>query len=69
VQAVDPVAGACVSLAQHHWGDGRAKSARNTGSQVARLYTTDDCTGTAYQIVPGGTYSTINFSSKSIYVY
>ncbi len=69
VQATDATAGTCVNLAAHGWGSGRSKSARNTGNQVARLYSTQDCTGTAYQIVPGGTYSSIDFGSNSIFVY
>ncbi|TDC82872.1 aspartate aminotransferase family protein [Micromonospora sp. KC606] len=52
--------GTCVDLAAHGWGNGRAKSARNTASQPARLYTTTNCTGTSYQIMPGGTYGSIS---------
>lgn len=69
VQATDPAVGACVDLAAHGWGAGRAHSGRNTGNQVARLYSTRDCTGSAYQIAPGGTYGSIDFGSNSIYVY
>jgi hypothetical protein len=69
VQAADPAAGACVDLAAHGWGAGRTHSARNTGNQVARLYPTRNCTGSAYQLVPAGTYGSVDFGSNSIYVY
>ncbi|MEV6596767.1 peptidase inhibitor family I36 protein [Actinoplanes sp. NPDC051346] len=69
VQAADPATGICVNLTSHGWGDGRGKSARNTGNQIARLYRTPDCTSTPYQLMPGGSYSTIDFASNSIFVY
>jgi hypothetical protein len=69
VQALDPSVGACVNLASHGWGNGRAKSAKNTANQVARLYTNTNCTGSSYQLIPGGGYTPINFASNSVYVY
>jgi hypothetical protein len=69
VQASNPNTGTCVNLAAHGWGAGRAHSGRNTGSQVARLYSTQNCTGSSYQVMPGGTYGSIAFGSSSIYVY
>ncbi|GIJ78800.1 Peptidase inhibitor family I36 [Micromonospora phaseoli] len=69
VQAIDPSVGACVNLAASGWGSGRAKSARNTASQPARLYTTTDCTGTPYAIMPGGAYGSISFNSNSVFVH
>lgn len=69
VQAANPATGTCVDLAAHGWGNGRAKSAKNTANQVARLYTSTTCTGSAYQIIPGGTYTSISFASNSVYVY
>ena len=69
VQASKPASGTCVDLAAHGWGAGLGKSARNTGSQKARLYGTQNCTGSWYMIVPGGSYESIDFASNSIYVY
>ena len=69
VQAANPAVGTCVDLAGHGWGAGRAHSARNTGNQVARLYQAQNCTGSSYSLVPGGTYGSIDFGSNSIYVY
>ena len=69
VSAWNPSVGTCVDLAAHGWPNGRAKSAINTGSQTARLYTTTNCTGTAFQIFPRGPYPSINFSSNSVYVF
>jgi hypothetical protein len=61
--------GTCVDLQAHGWGAGRTESARNTGSRVARLYGTTDCSGAFVQIVPGGTYGSIDYASNSVYVY
>jgi hypothetical protein len=69
VQALNPSTGTCVNLAAHGWGNGRSRSARNTGNQIARLYTTQNCTGTFYQLIPQGGYGSISFASNSIYVY
>lgn len=69
VQASNPSTGTCINLASHGWGSGRTKSARNNGTQVARLYTSSSCTGTPYQLIPQGGYGTITFDSNSIYVY
>jgi hypothetical protein len=69
VQASNPSTGTCVNLASHGWGNGRTKSGLNTGNQVARLYTSTNCTGTPYQLIPQGGYGTISFNSNSIYVY
>lgn len=68
-QASNPTTGTCVNLAQHGWGNGRPKSGRNNGTQVARLYTSTNCTGTPYQLIPQGGYGTISFNSNSIYLY
>ena len=69
VAAADPAAGTCVDLAEHQWGDGRARSARNTGSQAAQLYPTTDCTGTPYEILPGHSYRRLRFASNSVFVH
>jgi hypothetical protein len=69
VQANDPVAGTCVNLVSHGWGSGRTRSAKNTGTQVARLYQSQSCTGDWYQLIPGGNYTPVNFASNSIYVF
>ncbi|WP_405431247.1 peptidase inhibitor family I36 protein [Micromonospora sp. NBC_00617] len=68
-QAADPTIGTCVSLAAHGWGNGRAESARNTANQPARLYTSTNCTGSYYQIMPAGSYGSISYNSNSVYVY
>lgn len=69
VQSSNPSTGTCVDLAAHGWGNGRVKSARNTGTQVAKLYSGSDCTGSWYQLIPQGGYDSIDFNSNSIYVY
>ena len=69
VSALNPSTGTCVDLAAHGWPNGRAHSGKNTGTQAARLYTTTNCTGSYYQIIPQGGYSSINFASNSVYVY
>jgi hypothetical protein len=69
VQALNPSVGTCVDLAAHGWPNGRAKSGKNTASQPARLYTGTNCTGSVYQIMPGGSYGSIKFASNSVYVY
>ncbi|MEU7585771.1 peptidase inhibitor family I36 protein [Micromonospora sp. NPDC049230] len=68
-QADDPSTGTCVNLAAHGWGSGRAESARNTANLPARLYTTTNCTGSYYQIMPAGSYGSISYNSNSVYVY
>ncbi|MEV4463698.1 peptidase inhibitor family I36 protein [Micromonospora echinofusca] len=68
-QAANPTVGTCVNLAAHGWGDGRVKSARNTASMPAHLYSNQDCTGTSYAIMPAASYPSITFASQSVYVY
>lgn len=69
VSSLNPDVAACVDLAWHGWGNGRAKSGTNTGTRPARLYTGTDCTGTSYQLTPQGQYSSISFAANSILVY
>lgn len=69
VAALDPTVGSCVDLAAHRWPNGRARSGHNAGTQTARLYTTIDCTGEYYELLPGSTYRSIRFNSNSVFVY
>lgn len=69
VQSLNPDVAACVDLAAHGWGNGRAKSGTNTGTRTAVLYSGTNCTGSSYQLVPQGGYGTISFASNSILVY
>ncbi|MEU4792126.1 peptidase inhibitor family I36 protein [Micromonospora tulbaghiae] len=64
-------AGTCVNLAAHGWGNGRAKSARNTTTQAATLGSTVACGGSTFTILPQpyGPYGSINLASNSVYVY
>ncbi|MGW5555963.1 peptidase inhibitor family I36 protein [Micromonospora sp. NPDC003944] len=63
--------GTCVNLAAHGWGNGRAKSARNTSTQAATLRSTTACGGNTVTILPQpyGPYGAINIASNSVYVY
>jgi len=67
-QSLSPSTPVCVDLAAHGWGNGRAKAARNTGNQVAVLYSGTTCTGSSYQLIPQGGYGSITFGSNSILV-
>ncbi|GAB7046448.1 peptidase inhibitor family I36 protein [Catenuloplanes indicus] len=69
VQSLNPSVATCVDLAGHGWGNGRAKSGTNTGTRTAVLYTGTNCTGSSYQLIPQGGYSSISFASNSILVY
>nr|WTA70849.1 peptidase inhibitor family I36 protein [Micromonospora sp. NBC_00855] len=64
-------AGTCVNLATHGWGNGRAKSARNTSTQAATLRSTTACGGSTFTILPQpyGPYGSITIASNSVYVY
>lgn len=68
VQSASASTQVCVDLAAHRWGNGRAKAAKNTGNQIAVLYSGTDCTGSSYQLIPQGGYGSITFGSNSILV-
>lgn len=60
--------GTCVSLVDAGWG-GRARSALNTASNSAALFTGDDCVGGPLQVAANAGVSNLgSFQANSIWV-
>lgn len=60
--------GTCVSLVSHGWS-GRARSALNTNSAPAAMFSNDNCVGGPYQIPANSGVSNLgSFRAKSIWV-
>jgi len=69
VKALDPTVGACVDLVDHGWGGGRIRSAINTNTRSATLYTNADCTGASQTIVGNSSDSDVTIASNSVFVF
>ncbi|MBF9130921.1 peptidase inhibitor family I36 protein [Plantactinospora sp. S1510] len=67
VKSVVP-GGTCVSLNDSGWGN-RARSAINTASRSAALFSNDDCLGGPYQVAPNASLSDLgSFRPQSVWV-
>lgn len=62
-----PKTTACIDLTTHGWAD-RIRSAINTSSKSASLFTTADCTGQPYQIAANTGRSSITYAARSVWV-
>ncbi|MFG3007470.1 peptidase inhibitor family I36 protein [Streptomyces calvus] len=65
VQSRSPSETVCVDLVAHGWGD-RARSAVNTGTRAAHLYSSSDCTGTPVTVT--GAASSLPLQGGSVRV-